>query len=285
MAGSLYVVATPIGNLEDLSPRAARVLAEVDLVLAEDTRRTRILMDRAGASTKLVSAHRHNEERRSGTVLQLLEQGRDVALVSDAGTPVVSDPGARLVAAAVAEGFTVVPIPGPSAVPAILSVSGLSADRFLFLGFPPRSGAARRATLARVAASEDPVVLFEAPFRIATLLDDLADACGRGRKAVVGRELTKLHEEVTHGTLAEVAAYYRTADARGEFVIVIEGGAPTDADDGLSERMASALAEALLERGEPVRSVAREVARRAGLPRNRAYELVQARAEARKEVT
>jgi 16S rRNA (cytidine1402-2'-O)-methyltransferase len=285
MSGTLFVVATPIGNLEDLSARAARVLAEADLVFAEDTRRSRILMEHIGAGAKLVSAHRHNEDRRSREILEALREGRNVAVVTDAGTPVVSDPGSRIVAAAAAAGFDVVPVPGPSAVLAALSVSGLAADRFLFLGFPPRSGSARRTALDRVADSPDPVVLFEAPTRIGALLEDLADACGDARRTIVGRELTKLHEEVVRGTLAEVGAYYQAGETRGEFVIVVEGGAPTEEDGELSDRVASTLAEALLARGEPVRSVAREVARRTGLARNRAYELVQARADARTETT
>ena len=278
MAGRLFVVATPIGNLEDLSPRAARVLGEVDLVLAEDTRRTRVLMDHIGARTRLVSAHRHNEDRRIDRVLELLESGKDVAVVTDAGTPVVSDPGARLVAAACAAGYDVVPVPGPSAAIAALSASGYGGDRFQFLGFPPRSGSSRRSFLERVAAAPEPVILFESPERILALLEDLAGACGEGRGAVVGRELTKLHEEIVRGTLAEVAAYYASTAPRGEFVVVVEGGAPTVEVPELSERVALTLADALLARGEKASSVAREVARRAGIGRNRAYELVQARA-------
>lgn len=278
MPGRLFVVATPIGNLEDLSPRAARVLREVDLVLAEDTRRTRVLMDHIGARTRLVSAHRHNEDRRVERVLELLGSGKDVAVVTDAGTPVVSDPGARLVAAACAAEYDVVPVPGPSAAIAALSASGYGGDRFQFLGFAPRSGSSRRSFLERVAAAPEPVILFESPERVLALLEDLAGACGAGRGVVVGRELTKLHEEIVRGTLAEVAAYYAATAPRGEFVVVVEGGAPTDEDPELSERVALALADALLARGEKASSVAREVARRAGIGRNRAYELVQARA-------
>lgn len=278
MAGRLFVVATPIGNLEDLSPRAARVLGEVDLVLAEDTRRTRVLMDHVGARTRLVSSHRHNEDRRVERVLGLLGSGKDVAIVTDAGTPVVSDPGARLVGAASAAGYDVVPVPGPSAAIAALSASGYGGDRFQFLGFAPRSGSSRRAFLERVAGASEPVVLFESPERILALLEDLAGACGPARGAVVGRELTKLHEELVRGTLAEVAAYYASSAPRGEFVVVVEGGPPTEDEAELSERVAAALADALLARGEKASSVAREVARRSGIGRNRAYELVQARA-------
>jgi 16S rRNA (cytidine1402-2'-O)-methyltransferase len=278
VAGRLYVVATPIGNLEDLSPRAARVLREVAVVLAEDTRRSRILMDHVGARARLVSAHRHNEARRVAEALDRLAAGEDLALVTDAGTPVVSDPGSRLVEAAADAGFEVVPVPGPSAALAALSASGMAGDRFAFLGFPPRSGRARRDVLERCAQHPDTVILFEAPGRLVALLDDLAASCGSERGAAVGRELTKLHEEVVRGTLAEVAAYYRGNAPRGEVVVVLEGAPPTDRDGDLSERVAVPLADALLDRGVAPSAVAREVARRAGLSRNRAYEIAQARA-------
>lgn len=278
MAGRLYVVATPIGNLEDLSPRAARVLGEVDAVFAEDTRRTRILMDHVGARAPVLSAHRHNEARRVSEALERLAAGESLALVSDAGTPLVSDPGGRLVAAAAEAGFGVVPIPGPSAIAAALSAAGLKADRYAFLGFPPRSGRAREELLRRAAASPDTVVLFEAPGRLLALLDDLARLCGSGREVVVARELTKVHEELVRGTLPEVAAYYREDAPRGEVVVLLEGAPPTDDEGELSERVAVLLADALLDHGVAPSAVAREISRRAGLPRNRAYEVAQARA-------
>jgi 16S rRNA (cytidine1402-2'-O)-methyltransferase len=196
---------------------------------------------------------------------------------------VVSDPGGRLVRAVAAAGHGVVPIPGPSAPIAALSASGLPADRFLFLGFPPRGGAERRALLARVAACADTAVLFEAPGRLVALLEDLSGACGEDRPAAVARELTKIHEEVRRGTLAELAAYYRQEPPRGEIVVVVGGAAPTVEEDTLSDRVAVVLADALLDHGVKPSAAAREVARRTGLPRNRAYEVVHARARERPE--
>src|SRR5688572_11761553 len=200
--GTLYLVATPIGNLEDISRRAARVLGEVTRVLAEDTRRTAVLLDHLGVRAPLVSLHEHNEAERTEEALGWLAAGDDLALVSDAGTPLVSDPGARLVRAAAGGGHAVVPLPGASAVLAALVASGLSSDRFAFLGFPPRKGVERARLLDRVAGAEETVVLFESPERLGTLLADLAEACGPERGVAVARELTKLHEQFVRGTLA-----------------------------------------------------------------------------------
>jgi 16S rRNA (cytidine1402-2'-O)-methyltransferase len=270
---SLYIVATPLGNLADLSPRAAEVLRTVPVVAAEDTRRTRGLLSHLGASPTLLSFHAHSHERRLETLLQILADGRDVALVSDAGTPVVSDPGADLVTAARAAGVTVVPIPGPSAVAAALSASGLPADRYLFLGFVPRKGSERARLLERAAREEWSVVLFEAPSRVAALLADLATIAGGSRRVVVARELTKLHEELRAGTLSELADYYSTKPPRGELTIVVEGtGAPPPVPDrgaGAAERAAELIAE-----GVSRKEVARLVADSHGLSRNDAYRLV-----------
>src|SRR5262245_14821044 len=208
MTATLYVVATPLGNLGDLSPRAADLLRRVPVVAAEDTRRTRGLLSHLGASPTVLSFHAHSGERRLDTVLEILRDGRDVALVSDAGTPAVSDPGADLVAAARAAGVAVVPIPGPSAVATALSAAGLPGDRYLFLGFVPRRGGERTRLLTRAAEEEWSVVLFEAPTRLGALLHDLARLAGPGRQAAVARELTKVHEEFRSGTLAELADYY-----------------------------------------------------------------------------
>ncbi|HUF36764.1 MAG TPA: 16S rRNA (cytidine(1402)-2'-O)-methyltransferase, partial [Gemmatimonadales bacterium] len=216
MPGTLFVVATPLGNLGDLSPRAAEVLRQVPIVAAEDTRRTRGLLSHLGAAPTLLSFHAHSQDRRLESLLGMLADGRDVALVSDAGTPAVSDPGGDLVAAARERGFVVVPIPGPSAVATALSASGLAADRYLFLGFPPRKGGERQRLLRRAAEEEWSVVLFEAPPRLAALLADLAAVAGPDRRAVVARELTKLHEEFRAGTLAELADYYSQVAPRGE---------------------------------------------------------------------
>src|SRR5881409_144159 len=204
MAGTLYVVATPLGNLDDLSPRAAATLRQVAAVVAEDTRHTKPLLAHAGARGALVSFHAHSSAAALRRILDLLGTGKDVALVTDAGTPAVSDPGAELVAAARARDVNVVTVPGPTAVAAALSVSGLAADRYLFLGFLPRKGGERRRLLDFVAQSEWTVVLFEAPPRVAALLEDLAAACGGERRAAVARDLAKVVEETRGGTREEL---------------------------------------------------------------------------------
>lgn len=272
---TLFIVSTPIGNLGDLSPRAAGTLRTVHRVLAEDTRRTRVLADHAGSKAPLVSLHAHNEAERVRLVLGWLDAGEDLALVSDAGTPLVSDPGGRLVQAVAQAGHTVTPIPGPSAALAALVGSGLPGDRFLFLGFPERKGGERTLLLERVAASRESVILFESPQRLVRLLEDLAGACGAGRRVAVARELTKLHEEWIRGTLSEAADYYRQHPPRGEVSLVVGPApeAPADASD--LEADARELARALLAEGGKPSGVAREVARRLGLPRNTVYRIVQ----------
>jgi len=273
MPGTLYVVATPLGNLGDLSPRAAEVLRTVPVVAAEDTRRTRGLLSHLGAETQVLSFHAHSGPRRLETILEILDGGRDVALCSDAGTPTVSDPGTDLVAAARAAGYAVVPIPGPSAVATALSAAGLSGDRYLFLGFLPRKGGERQRLLQRAAAEEWSVVLFEAPPRLVALLKDLAGAAGAGRRAVVARELTKLHEEFRTGTLAELAGYFSEVPPRGELTVVLEGtGGPPEEPDR-SEEALEAAAELLAE-GLSRREVARRLTESHGLSRNDAYRLV-----------
>ena len=271
--GTLYVVATPLGNLGDLSPRAADTLRQASVVAAEDTRRTRGLLSHLGASPTLLSFHAHSGERRVETLLEILADGRDVALVTDAGTPGVSDPGADLVAAAREAGYAVVPIPGPSAVATALSAAGIPADRYLFLGFVPRRGTERSRLLARAAAEEWSVVIFEAPTRLAALLVDLAAVAGTDRKALVARELTKLHEELRTGTLGELADYYSGAPARGELTIVMEGtGTPPAAPDRTTEALEEATA--LLAEGLSRREVARRLTETLGMSRNDAYRLV-----------
>ena len=273
MPGTLYVVATPLGNLGDLSARAAEVLGRVAVVAAEDTRRTRGLLTHLGASPQLLSYHAHSEERRLETLLEILADGRDVALVSDAGTPAVSDPGTELVAAAREAGVTVVPIPGPSAVAAAVSAAGLKGDRYLFLGFIPRKGAERARLLARAAAEEWSVVLFEAPPRLAGLLQDLAAVAGGGRRALVARELTKLHEELRFGTLDDLARYYSEHPPRGELTIVLEGtGAPAAAPDRTEDAVEQATL--LLAEGMTRREIVRRLSETLGLSRNDAYRLV-----------
>jgi 16S rRNA (cytidine1402-2'-O)-methyltransferase len=220
--GTLRVVATPIGNLEDVTLRALRVLAESDLLLAEDTRRTRTLLDRHGIGGRLVSLHAGNEVARTAQVLDALRAGGAVALVSDAGTPLVSDPGARVVAAAIADGHAVEPVPGPSAVLAALSVAGLRSTPFTFVGFLPRKPGPRRTLLERLREREDTLVLFESPRRLPATLRELADAFGAERRGCVARELTKLHEEVARSTLRGLAERF-AGGTRGEVTVVVEG--------------------------------------------------------------
>lgn len=270
---TLYVVATPIGNLEDVTLRAARALGEVDRVLAEDTRRTGRLLKHLEVQAPLVSLHAHNEAERVSAVLRWLEAGEVLALVSDAGTPLVSDPGARLVRAVVDAGHAVVPLPGPSAVLTALVGAAIEAERFVFLGFVPRKGGDRERFLARVSASAETVVAFESPERTAALLEDLAAACGGTRRACVARELTKLHETFRRGTLADLAAYYRDEPPRGEVTVVVAPAPPPDPDDAEGE--ARRLARRLLAEGSSPSRAAREVARATGVRRNRAYELIQ----------
>lgn len=270
---TLYLVSTPIGNVEDLSPRARRVLCDVDRVAAEDTRRTGRLLDRLGIEADLVSLHRHNEAKRTERLLGWLAEGLTIGLVSDAGTPLVSDPGARLVRAARDAGHDVVPIPGPSAVLAGLAASGLPWERFTFLGFLPRKGRERGQLLRRIAASTETSVLFESPERTVALLEALIEVCGEGREASVGRELTKLHEEIRTGTLAELLDYYGSSGVRGEVTVCVAAASAADAAPDRAE--APVEARRLLEGGMKPSAAAREIARRFGIDRASAYGIVQ----------
>ncbi len=282
--GRLFVVATPIGNLSDLSSRAAEVLGSVGHVLAEDTRRARIVLRQARSPARPLSLHAHNEASRTGQALAWLADGDDVALVSDAGTPLLSDPGERLVGAAVADGFDVVPVPGPSAILAALVASGLPCVPFTFLGFLPRKAGRRERMLNRVAAASDTTVLFESPVRLVRLLDDLATRfSGRsgervagaagGRRVAVCRELTKLHEEVIRGTPSEAAAHFRESPPKGEVTVVVEG---RRAEDGHADpQEVQALAARLLDEGLAPTAAAKELAKRTGLPRGDAYETIR----------
>jgi 16S rRNA (cytidine1402-2'-O)-methyltransferase len=272
---TLFIVSTPIGNLGDLSPRAAETLRSAARILAEDTRRTRVLAAHAGSTAPLVSVHAHNEAERVSRVLAWLDAGEDLALVSDAGTPLVSDPGGRLVDAVAAAGHRIIPIPGPSAVLAALVGSGLPSGRFTFFGFPERKGPERSLLLERVASSRESVVLFEAPQRLVRLLDELAALCGEGRKVAVGRELTKLHEEWFRGTLEGAAAHFTERPPRGEVSLVVGPAEDEDVDHAGLESEARALARSLLDGGCKPSAAAREVASRLALPRNTAYRIVQ----------
>lgn len=270
-SGTLYVVGTPIGNLSDLSERASETLRKVEVVYAEDTRRTGRLLEVVGSGAELRSLHEHNEARRSEELVGRLDRGVDCALVTDAGTPAVSDPGQRAVAAAAGDGHRVVPVPGPSAVLAALSVSGLPADRFLFLGFPPRCGGERERWMARCRESPETVVAFESPHRVAALLEDWAEAGLGGRTCAVGRELTKLHEEVLRGTVRAVAEEVAGRELRGEVTVVLEG-AP---EVGWEEREAEAeeAAREMAREGRSTRDIARRLQERLDVPRNAAYEI------------
>src|SRR4051812_6064524 len=224
MMSNLYIVSTPIGNLEDLSQRALRILREVDRVLAEDTRHTLNLFRKFDITTPLVSAHEHNEAARSAQVISWLDAGENLAMVSDAGTPLLSDPGARIVRDVIAAGHDIVPVPGASALLSALVGAGLDTSAFTFFGFAPRSGRERDALLQRIATLDHTAVLYEAPPRVHRLLADLAELCEDDRAGVVARELTKVHETFQRGTLSELAAYYEETPARGEVVVMVSGG-------------------------------------------------------------
>ena len=270
---TLFVVATPLGNLGDLSHRATDTLRQVPVVAAEDTRRIRGLLTHLDAHPKVLSFHAHSPDRRLELLLEILADGRDIALVTDAGTPGVSDPGEHLVKAVRASGFDVVPIPGPSAVSTALSASGLSADRFLFLGFLPRKGVARERLLRSVAESEWTVVLYEAAPRLAELLGDLAEIAGTEREAVVARELTKLHEEFRPGTLGELASYYSETAPRGEITLVV-AGCGERASPEMSSAAVSDHAVALLSDGLTRKAVVQRLVAELGVARNEAYRIV-----------
>ncbi len=269
--GILYVVATPIGNLGDITERARKVLTDVDLIAAEDTRETRRLLTHLGIGTRLLAYHDYNEAMAAARLVADLEAGTSIALVSDAGTPLISDPGYHLVAAARARGLTVVPIPGPSAAICALSAAGLPSNRFLFLGFPPRTIATRRPWIESLAREPGTLVIYESGRRAVATLADLAAVLGEGRRAVVGRELTKLHETFLCGSPGELAERLRNDEEQrlGEMVILVEGyrDAATP-DEAEQERVLRILAAEL-----PLRQAAALAARIAGGRRNDLYHL------------
>ncbi len=273
--GTLYVVSTPIGNLEDVTARVLRILGEVDAVLAEDTRHTRRLMSHFGLSTPLISLHAHNEEARAQEALSRLSDEGTLALVSDAGTPLVSDPGERLVRRVLDAGHKVVPLPGPSAVLAALVGSGFSTVPFLFAGFAPRKGKERHDWLDRLARAQETVVLFESPERLGALLEALCGACGGGREAAVGREITKVHEEFKRGTLEGLARYYQTeGKPRGEVTVVVAPAEASSVGETVDEDSVRLVARGLLSDGISPSQVAKDLALRLDIPRNRAYQIV-----------
>lgn len=277
MAGRLFVVATPLGNLEDLSPRAVRTLRESALIACEDTRRTGALLRVHGIRTPTTSFFEHNEREKGSKVIDLLERGEDVALVSDAGTPCISDPGYRLVRAARERGIAVLPVPGPSAVIAALSVSGLPTDRFLFAGFLPRKARARRALIEELRAQTATLVFYEAPQRALASLADLVDVLG-DRDAFLCREATKLHEEYLKGSLSWLREQLARAErVRGELVLVV-AGAPAQPQAAAEEEIALLFARLQAE-GKTRRQAVKEIARRFGLPARDVYSSLLARGD------
>ncbi len=271
-AGTLYLVSTPIGNLGDVTFRAVEVLRVSDTILAEDTRRTRILLGHYDIKRgDLRSLHKHNEAERTEEVLQVLTAGGSVALVSDSGTPLISDPGLRLVRAAIEAGAVVVPIPGASAALAAVVGSGLDPQPFTFLGFVPRSGRLRREFIARLSVVTHTSIFFESANRLVRTLEDLEAELGGGRRVVVARELTKVHEEFLRGTLQEVAAYYRERTPRGEVVVCL-GGASGESSS-VTEEAARDLARSLARQGASSKEIVRTLRDRWGVERNRAYSL------------
>ena len=271
---TLYIVATPIGNLSDASARSIEILGAVDGVLAEDTRRTRKLLARYELRTSLTSLHEHNEASRIPRVVARLEAGEDLALVSDAGTPLLSDPGERLVRAVLDGGHTVVPVPGASAILSALTGAGFPTVPFTFHGFVPRKGKSRKALLKRIAVAPETSVVFESPERVAALLQDLVGLVADDRQVVVAREMTKIHEEFHRGTMAEAAGYYAENKARGEVTVVISPQSPAGGMESIDQAAAGALAQALLDEGLTPSRAAREVSSRLGIAKNAAYEIV-----------
>ncbi len=272
MSGSLVLVGTPIGNLGDLSARAVEALAAADLVCCEDTRRTGRLLEHAGVhGARLRRVDEHTESDAVEEVGELLANGATVAVVTDAGMPALTDPGGRLVAASAAAGHTVTVVPGPSAGLAALAVSGLPAGRFCFEGFLPRKGRARAERLEQIARERRTTVLYESPYRLQSCLQDLAEACGPLRRAVVARELTKLHEEVVRGSLAELCQWSQ-GPVKGEVVVVVEG-APDDVTEATDEQLRAA-AQALVGGGMSRRDAASAAAAAHGVSRRRVYNLM-----------
>ena len=277
MPGQLFIVATPIGNLEDITQRALRVLREIDLIACEDTRHTRKLLNHFGIETRTISYHEHNERERAAELCEWMESGKSVALVSDAGTPLINDPGYRIVTAAIERGIPVVPVPGPVAFVAALTASGLPTDEFVFAGFLPARANARRAKLEELRSVRATLVFYEAPHRISGSLKDAQAVLGN-RPAVIARELTKLHEEFARGTLTELAERFsKTPIVRGELVLMVSGEvAETSASPSerpIDERLIERVSE--LERdGLDSKAALKQAARELGIKRAEAYRIM-----------
>jgi 16S rRNA (cytidine1402-2'-O)-methyltransferase len=270
MSGILYIVATPIGNLGDMTVRGAQVLRDADIIACEDTRQTRKLLDHFGIAKPLVSYHDHNERERAAALLEDLERGKSIALVSDAGTPLIADPGYRLVHEARERGIRVCPIPGPSALVAALSASGLPTDAFIFGGFLSQKTAQRRKQLEQWKSAPATLLFYETPHRILEALDDIAEVLG-GRAVVIGRELTKIHEEYLTGTAKELREKLEARPAvKGEFVVMIErAGIPEEFEVPIDEAVA-----ALISQGVARMDALKQVARERGLSKREVYQLL-----------
>ncbi len=272
--GALYVVATPLGNLQDISQRAIEVLKNVDLVAAEDTRRSRQLLSHFGIEAEMESYHGDSSKAKTQRIVEQLMAGKQVALLSDSGTPAVSDPGAELVHQALDRDVKVIPIPGPSAVTTAFSAAGISASGFVFAGYPPRKDGEKRQFLAELAAQPRPIILYEAPQRVADTLQQLADICPQ-RRIVVGRELTKMYEEIRQGPVAEMAEAITGEEPRGEFTLVLNPAPQPAPSRQVSEANVEEAVRAMIEAGLSHRDAAHIVELLTELSRNEAYELVQ----------
>lgn len=271
MAGTLYLVATPIGNLEDITHRAVRILGEVKIIACEDTRHTRKLLNHYGIVTRTISYHEHNERDRAAELLKQLEDGVDVAIVSDAGTPGISDPGFQLARLAIEAGVPVVPVPGPSALVSALITSGLPTDEFFFGGFLPARSGARRTRLAELRSLPATLVFYEAPHRIAATLHDAREILGE-REATVARELTKMHEEIVRGRLSELVDRFSSREtARGEMVLIIDRTEIKSVVEEQASVSIAALVSALEHEGLDHRAAIKKAARELGLSRDEAY--------------
>jgi len=270
MAGTLFVVATPIGNLEDITLRALRILGEADLIACEDTRHTRKLLARYQITTPTSSYHEHNEQQRTGWLVERLESGMDIALVSDAGTPSISDPGYRLVRAALERGVRVSPIPGACAIISALSVSGRSTDSFAFLGFLPGRRAARRNRLRALRSESRTLLFFESPLRLASTLSDIDDILD-SRDVTVAREMTKVHEQLVTGTAAELASLFRSRRPKGEAVVVVEKSSSEAAPESVSDRELDLRFEGLVDQGLSRKDAIKQLAKELASPKRELY--------------
>jgi 16S rRNA (cytidine1402-2'-O)-methyltransferase len=269
VAGALYIVSTPIGNMGDMSFRAVEVLSSAALVIAEDTRHSRRLLDHYEIKTRCSAYHEHNEARETPRLVKRLLEGESMALITDAGTPLLSDPGARLVAAAIEAGISVVPVPGASALLAALVGSGVAGDQFTFFGFLPRKGKDRHRVLTEIMRMSHTAIIYESPLRVCDTLKELTEAGAGARTAVVARELTKKFEEFSRGTVAELAVKFEQTPARGEVVILIGGAA----EEKLDEHAMRTAAREMLGSGLSARETVDRLISRYGVPRNLAYKL------------